>query len=182
MSDGMLCGVSKLRTTLFGKQIKTDYYISGKKKSKATYRNNIICSEKTWHQNGKKRSKCTFKDGGLHGNEFWWHDNGEKQYKVRYHNNVTCGIELHWHSNGNLRMQIPHDEIGQIDGEVKHWHPNGVISYVSQYSENQKHGFEKSWDCTYILIEEDWYIFGELVAKHDYRKFVLVEQLSGIGH
>ena len=183
MIDNGLCGVSKLKTSLFGgTQVKTDYYYkSGKKASKTIYKYGIICSEKVWHPNGKKKRKSTYKNGKLHGKERFWHPNGKMEYEMCYANDIFCGTERYWYSNGNPRMQVPYNKNGQINGEVKHWHPNGIISYACQYSNDQKKGIEKSWDCTYVLIKEDYYIFGELTTREEYRKLKLVEQLSGIG-
>jgi len=67
------------------KQVKTNFYENGQKKSEETLKDGKPDGLWTeWYENGQKKFEGTYKDGKPDGLVTWWNENGQKERERNY--------------------------------------------------------------------------------------------------
>ena len=116
MSKALLSAVVLL-TMLSGcwqKNIGLSYYPSGKIRSEATVKNNVLDGLATsYYESGTKMSEATYLSGILHGQAFSYYEHGPKQSAAQYKNGVLHGTSARWDKDGTLV-----DEVNFVDGRL----------------------------------------------------------------
>ncbi len=98
-----------------------------------------------------------------------YYETGELKEKIVY-DNKQCKINPHsfhafkYYKNGKIQSTT-HFREGQREGDYIVYYLNGQIKSITNFKNNEKHGVEKLFSKKGDLIEENFYLSGDLLIK-----------------
>jgi len=118
------------------KEVKYNYYPSGKLKSKKWYKNLKLNGTSTdYLENGQKIFMANYIDDILNGQKTNWYDNGQIESEQEYKNDILHGKCTYYFDNGDKR-KVEHFKNGELHGKTSQWFKNQEAS--EKHSENLK--------------------------------------------
>ncbi len=89
------------------KNVGRTYYPSGKVRSEATIRNNVVDGPAVmYYESGKKMSEAHYTSGVLDGKSTAYYESGARKAEAEYKNGVLDGASTSWAENGAVRSQV----------------------------------------------------------------------------
>ena len=169
-------------------RITRNYYVKGELIGKRTFRGK---SELLEHE-------CSYKNGLLHGFEYYWHRNGQLNAKILYVEGREHGDAFIWGPRGDL-LGTYHMEHGtglqlwwnEFDGKAQltvarqmvegrqngfefwfQWHRPGVLQKESWWKNGVMHGIQRQWDDDDLISDyPKYWINGREVMFDDFILF-----------
>jgi Uncharacterized protein conserved in bacteria len=92
------------------KELGRTYYPSGKVRSEAVVRNNVLDGPATmYYEDGGKMSEATYRAGMLSGKSTAYYETGAKKAEAEYRDGVLHGTSTSWSKDGALQRSARFD-------------------------------------------------------------------------
>lgn len=99
----ILVFIAALAGGCWRKDVGRSYYASGKLRSEATVKNNVLDGHAvTYYENGKKMSEAQYRAGVLDGKSVAYYESGNKKAEAGYKGGVLHGYSASWTASGAL--------------------------------------------------------------------------------
>jgi len=83
------------------RDVGRSYYPSGKVKSEATVKNNVLDGPAvTYYESGRKMSEANYRAGVLDGKSTAWYESGARKAEAEYRDGVLDGTSTSWSESG----------------------------------------------------------------------------------
>jgi len=83
--------------------------------------------------------------------------------------------------DGRVEGKLSINENGKRHGACRWFNQFGRLSYEEMNINGELHGPARSFGLFGIIIKTKYWIYGEKVSEKEYRRFKLIEKLSGLG-
>jgi antitoxin component YwqK of YwqJK toxin-antitoxin module len=89
------------------KDVGRSYYASGKLRTEATVKNNVLDGHAvTYYENGKKMSEASYRAGVLHGQSIAYYESGARKSEAQFKDGVLDGSSIAWTEGGAIRHSV----------------------------------------------------------------------------
>lgn len=91
-------------------------------------------------------------------------------------------VKRTYYRNGNLYTRIGYNALGQKHGIDAMFFEDcpGILLWETPYVNGKRHGVEYEYDRAGNIKYKAYYLFNTSVAAEEYKRHVLIEQLSGL--
>ncbi|MDD4004554.1 MAG: toxin-antitoxin system YwqK family antitoxin [Elusimicrobiaceae bacterium] len=144
------------------------YFENGKPEIEKNYKHGMLDGRaRVYHENGQLRLETVYADGKRNGIQRKYYESGRVREDGCYANGHKDGLIRIYAENGLLVSAIIYKN-GNADGLAQLYHESGKQSWEVPYCGGMPEGIAKRFNTAGILIEEWYYVRGEVVCK---RKF-----------
>jgi antitoxin component YwqK of YwqJK toxin-antitoxin module len=96
------------------KDIGRSYYVSGKLRTEATVKNNVLDGPAVmYYENGRKMSEAGYRAGALNGKSISYYESGAKKAEAEYKDGVLHGTSISWSESATV-LQTARFEDGRL--------------------------------------------------------------------
>ncbi|MGZ5037425.1 MAG: toxin-antitoxin system YwqK family antitoxin [Usitatibacter sp.] len=100
------------------KELGRSYYPSGKVRTEATVRNNVLDGPAVmYYENGGKMSEAHYRAGMLSGKSTSYYESGARKAEAEYRDGVLHGTSLSWSKDGTIERTARFDEGRLVSAE-----------------------------------------------------------------
>ena len=93
------------------KDVGRSYYPSGKLRTEATVKNNVVDGPATmYYENGKKMSEAGYRNGVLNGKSVAYYESGAKKAEAGFKDGVLHGTSASWSEAGAVQSSATFED------------------------------------------------------------------------